>query len=138
MNINARNTQIERLEELSKKQELIIDYAWMLTQPQFQKSLWNNRQPMKSLEETKESLAFSFLFANLNAKSIPLKEFMDSFEETVLRACLRLTHGNQKNAAALMNLNPTTLFEKMRKLGINGRRMKLSEKLREAKPQAME
>jgi DNA-binding NtrC family response regulator len=138
MSINASNPQVERLEDLSKEQELIIDYAWMLTQPQFQKSVWNNRHPMKSLEETKESLAFSYLFANLNAKSIPLKEFMDSFEESVLRACLRLTHGNQKNAAALMSLNPTTLFEKMRKLGINGRRLKLSEKLQEAQPQAME
>ena len=118
------------LEPFLTKPGFIIDYTWMQAQRQFMTSFRNDSQAERSLEETMESLALCFLSTNLNIRKIPLKGFKESIEENILRACLRLTQGNQKNAAALLRLKPTTLFEKMRKLGINGRRMKLSVKLR--------
>jgi len=103
-------------------------------QPQIGNSLWSVPEIEKSLAKTREALVIAYLDANLNFKSVPLKEYMDELEKNILLACLRLTHGSQRNAAALLGLKPTALFEKMRKHRINGRRIKLSEKLEAAQP----
>ncbi|HUU04748.1 MAG TPA: helix-turn-helix domain-containing protein [Patescibacteria group bacterium] len=130
METKLTNSQVGTgLEPFLTKPGFIIDYTWMQTQCQFRASFWNDLQAERSLEETMESLALCYLSTNLNFRKIPLKGFTESIEENILRACLRLTQGNQKNAAAVLHLKPTTLFEKMRKLGINGRRIKLSGKL---------
>jgi len=81
-----------------------------------------------------ESLVSSYLAANLNFKGIPLKEFMDSCEKQILLSCLRLTSGHQRNAAAILGLKSTALFEKMRKHCINGRQLKLAPKLGAGQP----
>jgi DNA-binding NtrC family response regulator len=86
---------------------------------------WAAPEANRALEKIKASLVFAFLNSNLNAKSIPLKSLLDDIEKKILVACLRLTLGNQKNAAALMNLKPTALFEKMRKHGIRSQRGRL-------------
>ena len=86
---------------------------------------WAGPETNQALEKTKASLVFAFLNSNLNAKSIPLKSFLDDIEKKILLACLRLTLGNQKNAAALLGLKPTALFEKMRKHGIRSQRGRL-------------
>ncbi len=119
----------QTLEEFWPTSGIAIDYTWFQTQPQFRNSFSNDLEMARSLAKTTESLVFAYLAANLNSKSIPLREFMDGFEEKILHACLRLTYFNQKNAATLMHLKPTTLFAKMRKCGICGRRMKLSRRL---------
>jgi DNA-binding NtrC family response regulator len=54
---------------------------------------------------------------------------MDDLEKKILLSCLHVTHGSQRNAAALLGIKPTALFKKMRKHYINGRRIKLLEKL---------
>lgn len=100
---------------------------------------WNPQggvaQEAQSLESISESLVSAYLAACMAPRSIPLKEFMDGFEKAILLAGLRLTLGNQKDASALLGIKPTAMFEKMRKHCINGRRMKLSEKLlAEAQP----
>jgi DNA-binding NtrC family response regulator len=81
--------------------------------------------PLQAIERMKESLVFAYLSANLDMQSLPLKAFLDSFEKNVLLACLRLTRGNQRDAAALLSLKPTALFEKMRKHGIRSQRGRL-------------
>lgn len=86
---------------------------------------WAAPEANRALEKIKASLVFAFLNSNLNTKSIPLKSLLDDIEKKILVACLRLTLGNQKNAAALMNLKPTALFEKMRKHGIRSQRGRL-------------
>ena len=86
---------------------------------------WAAPEANQALEKFKASLVFAFLNSNLNAKSIPLKSLQDDIEKKILVACLRLTLGNQKNAAALMGLKPTALFEKMRKHGIRSQRGRL-------------
>ncbi len=82
-----------------------------------------------------EVLVSTFLTANLNNKKISLREILWTFERKAMFACLRLARGNQKDAAAILGIPNTTLFEKMRKHGINGRRLRLSEKLKALPPQ---
>jgi transcriptional regulator of acetoin/glycerol metabolism len=86
---------------------------------------WPGPEAIHALEKVKASLVFAYLNSNLNAKGIPLKSFLDDIEKKILLACLRLTLGSQKNAAALINLKPTALFEKMRKHGIRSQRGRL-------------
>jgi len=92
--------------------------------PHFQdwNRLENRAQPDASLERITESLTQAYLAANLSLRGTPLKEFMDGFEKRILLACLRLARGNQKNVAAVLDIKPTALFEKLRKHGIGGRR----------------
>jgi len=135
MNTKTTNSQFgtER-ETFSPTPDFINNYAWIPAQPQTRKSIWSDPETVKSLEKNMESLVFAYLVANLNFKNIPLKEFMDDFEKKTLLTCLGLTHGNQRNAAAILGLKPTALFEKMRKHCINGKRIKLSEKLEAVQP----
>ncbi len=102
--------------------------------PRITHSDWPVTAGEKALTRACAALVDAYLDINLNTRSIPLKEFMDDLEKNILLACLRLTQGSQRNAATLLGLKPTALFEKMRKHGINGRRIKLSEKLLAAKP----
>jgi DNA-binding NtrC family response regulator len=116
----------------------VLDHPWVLDQPQARGSFWADPQAVKSLNEVMESLVSTYLAANMNFKGIPLKEFMDSCEKQILLACLRLTQGHQRNAAAILGLKSTALFEKMRKHCINGRQLKLAPKLRAVPPMAVE
>ncbi|MBZ5494887.1 MAG: sigma-54 dependent transcriptional regulator [Acidobacteriia bacterium] len=50
--------------------------------------------------------------------SIPLKERVGNFERTLILAALEKTDWNQKKAAELLSVNPTTLSEKLKRLGI--------------------
>jgi len=88
-----------------------------------QESPGTDSEAIHSLEKIKESLVLAYLVANLNSGNLPLKAFMDSCEKKILLACLRFTGGSQKNAAAVMGIKPTVLFEKMRKHGINRRQL---------------
>ncbi|MCU0236138.1 MAG: hypothetical protein MUC72_03530 [Acidobacteria bacterium] len=116
----------------------VLDHPWVLDQPQPRASLWTDPQAVKSLNETVETMVSAYLDANLNFKGIPLKEFMDRCERQILLACLRLTQGHQRNAAAILGIKATALFEKMRKHCINGRQIKLAPKLRGAEFPASE
>ena len=114
--------------------EPAFDHPWVLDTPPVRRSFWADPQAVRSMEEVMESLVSTYLSANLNFKGIPLKEFMDSFEKQILLSCLRLTQGHQRNAAAILGLKYTALFEKMRKHCINGRQLKLAPKLTVAEP----
>ncbi len=110
--------------EYADMPDFIQTYARVLAQPQSPESSWTDPEALLSLEKIKESLALAYLVANLNFKNLPLKVFMDGFEKKILLACLRLTGGNQKNAAAVMSIKPTVLFEKMRKHGISRKQLR--------------
>jgi DNA-binding NtrC family response regulator len=114
--------------EFGKHSELpdfFNNYAQIWMKPQSQEYALPAQEAKQSLEKIKESLVFAYLASNLNCKNLPLKAFMDSFEKKILLACLRLTGGNQKNAAAVMSIKPTVLFEKMRKHGISRQQLRL-------------
>jgi len=113
-----------------------VDNPWMPDPIQLRRSFWADPQAVKSLEEVMETLVSAYLVANLNSKGIPLKEFMDSFEKQIIRTCLHLTQGHQRNTASILGLKYTALFEKMRKHCINGRQLKLARRLGRMQPQA--
>ena len=114
--------------------EPALDHPWVMDDRPVRRSIWADPQAVKSMEEVMETLVSAYLSANLNFKGIPLKEFMDSFEKQILLSCLRITNGHQRNAAAILGLKYTALFEKMRKHCINGRQLKLAPKLTVAEP----
>jgi DNA-binding NtrC family response regulator len=89
---------------------------------QANRAAWPETEAMQNLEKTRASLALAYLNSNLNMKCVPLKAFLDECEKKILLASLRLTQGNQKNAALLLGIKPTALFEKLRKHGIRCQR----------------
>ena len=135
MNTKANSSQAgTRAKTFPAKPDFVSNWAGDVKRPQIGKSQAIEPKSVKSLEKATKSLALAYLVANMNFKHIPLKEFMDAFEKKILLACLRLTHRNQKDAAALLSLKPTALIEKMRKHGIRGRRKKLSREAQAPPP----
>ncbi len=56
-----------------------------------------------------------------------LRDLMDAYERRLIEEALRATGGNQRRAAQALGVLPTTLHEKMKRLGL----------VRRAKPVAM-
>ncbi len=48
----------------------------------------------------------------------PLKEILQGVERTIIESALRRSRGSQKGAARILQLNPTTLHEKMKRHGL--------------------
>jgi DNA-binding NtrC family response regulator len=51
-----------------------------------------------------------------------LKTLVEAYEKDLIESALRVTAGNQRRAAASLGLLPTTLHEKMKRLGLLRRR----------------
>jgi len=51
-----------------------------------------------------------------------LKSLLDAYERQIIETALMATSGNQRRAAAALGLLPTTLHEKMKRLGLIQRR----------------
>jgi DNA-binding NtrC family response regulator len=47
-----------------------------------------------------------------------LKELVEAYERHVIEDALRDAHGNQRRAARTLGVLPTTLHEKMKRLGL--------------------
>jgi len=47
-----------------------------------------------------------------------LKALVEAYERHVIEDALRATHGNQRRAARALGVLPTTLHEKMKRLGL--------------------
>ena len=52
-----------------------------------------------------------------------LKSLMEAYERQLIVAALAANGGNQRRAAASLGVLPTTLHEKMKRLGLRPRRM---------------
>jgi DNA-binding NtrC family response regulator len=50
-----------------------------------------------------------------------LKQLLESYERALIATALAATGGNQRQAAQQLGLLPTTLNEKMKRLGLRGR-----------------
>jgi DNA-binding NtrC family response regulator len=50
-----------------------------------------------------------------------LKAMLDAYERNLIQSALAAATGNQRRAAALLGLLPTTLHEKMKRLGLVSR-----------------
>lgn len=57
-------------------------------------------------------------FADISRNGASLKELVTEFERNLIVAALKKTEGNQKKAADLLRVNPTTLNEKVKRLEI--------------------
>jgi DNA-binding NtrC family response regulator len=57
-----------------------------------------------------------------NAERKGLKELMTEYERDLIVAALTASGGNQRRAAAMLGVLPTTLHEKMKRLGLIQRR----------------
>ena len=57
--------------------------------------------------------------ARKRGDSIKLGRELDAFEATLIRDALFKTRGNQRDAAKLLSIKPTTLNAKMKRLGIS-------------------
>jgi DNA-binding NtrC family response regulator len=53
---------------------------------------------------------------------VNLKDLLDAYERQLIETALAATAGNQRRAAASLGLLPTTLHEKMKRLGLIRRR----------------
>ncbi|HSB61161.1 MAG TPA: helix-turn-helix domain-containing protein [Vicinamibacteria bacterium] len=51
-----------------------------------------------------------------------LKALLEAYERQLIESALAATHGNQRRAAQALGLLPTTLHEKMKRLGLRPRR----------------
>lgn len=130
MNERMNIGQVERVADcLWTKPEPTGDRIQMPGTLQSWKPLATAGSSARPMEEVMDDLVSAYLTSNLNFKRTPLKELMDDFERRVLHACLNLTQGHQRNAAAILGVKCTALFEKMRKHSINGRQMKLARRL---------
>ena len=56
--------------------------------------------------------------ARAPAERPTLKSMLDSYERQLIQSALLATDGNQRRAAASLGLLPTTLHEKMKRLGL--------------------
>lgn len=70
----------------------------------------------KSVTTAQARVSSAFLEDNL-----PLKERVGDFEKTLIMTALEKTDWNQKKAAELLSVNPTTLSEKLKRLRIKPR-----------------
>jgi len=55
---------------------------------------------------------------NFSRGTVSLKQMVGNYEKEIILAALEKTKGNQKKAAQLLSMNPTTLSEKLKRLGI--------------------
>ncbi len=58
-----------------------------------------------------------------------LKTLLDAYERQIIESALAATAGNQRRAAASLGLLPTTLHEKMKRLGLLRRNATASAEL---------
>ncbi len=61
-----------------------------------------------------------------------LKAMLDAYERRIIESALAAAAGNQRRAAAALGLLPTTLHEKMKRLGLLRRHAPLETELVEA------
>jgi DNA-binding NtrC family response regulator len=69
-----------------------------------------------------------------------LKAMLDAYERQLIQSALQAANGNQRRAAALLGLLPTTLHEKMKRLGLTrpgARRMAPSPEEMVTEPEEM-
>jgi DNA-binding NtrC family response regulator len=59
---------------------------------------------------------------NVEPSRLNLKALLEAYERQLIESALRATHGNQRRAARALGLLPTTLHEKIKRLGLRPRR----------------
>ena len=66
---------------------------------------------------------------NRNHSQLGLKDLLAAYERDLLRSALEASGGNQSRAAKILGVLPTTLLEKMKRLGIPTARGRVADPL---------
>ena len=61
-----------------------------------------------------------------------LKALLEAYERQLIESALLATRGNQRRAALALGLLPTTLHEKIKRLGLRPRRERESDEVAQA------
>jgi len=69
-------------------------------------------------EQERERNSMQQAVANNGVASLNLKTLLDAYERQLIQTALSAAAGNQRRAAASLGLLPTTLHEKMKRLGL--------------------
>jgi len=72
------------------------------------------KQPQESRDNNFLDLSFDW-----SRDKVDFKELVSEFENRLIRQALNLSNGNKKEAARLLNMNRTTLLEKIKKKGLD-------------------
>ena len=72
----------------------------------------------ENLKNARENIIKNYLIVNFAVQTIPLSEFLSELEQDLLKYTLLISEQNQKKAAFLLGLKPSTLCEKMKKFNI--------------------
>ena len=65
-----------------------------------------------------DSIILDFIIKNVNKADLPLKTFINNFEERIISTSLKLSNGNQRVAAGLLGVGHTTLNEKIKRYNL--------------------
>lgn len=76
----------------------------------------------ENLGTAKENFIKNYLIMNFAVRTIPLNDIMHELEKDLIKYALLISEENQKKAAFLLGLNPSTLCEKMKKFNIKRQR----------------
>ena len=71
----------------------------------------------KVLDEVQADLIKMYLVFNIYHKKIPLRDFIADLEHKTLELALQMAMGSQKNTAELLDIKPSTLGEKLKRMG---------------------
>jgi len=81
----------------------------------------DHEQLRRALAGLQEQLIRNYLALNLENPVLPLKDFIDNLERSLISQALIWAMGSKKNAAFLLGLKPSTLTEKMKRLKLTSR-----------------
>ena len=91
-----------------------------------------NREFITSnFDRARDILAKSYILLNFNDQPVPLKQFLNTIEKSVIYSALLVTGGSQKQAAQILGVKQTALCEKIKRLKIKSSKQKLAVNLPE-------
>ncbi len=69
----------------------------------------NNSVVKKNFEAAREILIKTYIYMNINGHTIPMKEFINTFEKSLIDVALLVAKSNQKQAALILGVKQTVL-----------------------------
>ena len=91
-----------------------------------------NREFITSnFDRARDILTKTYIILNFNNQPVPLKQFLNTIEKSVIHSALLVTGGSQKQAAEILGVKQTALCEKIKRLNIKSSKQKLAVNLPE-------
>lgn len=87
-----------------------------------QKIILDPEKLEENLKNAREDFIKNYLIVNFAVQTIPLSDFLSELEQDLIKYTLLISEQNQKKAAFLLGLKPSTLCEKMKKFNIKPRK----------------